>query len=108
MGGTRNGGEETSLAVLNRYFLTQGMVLAGAGVYAYSGASVWSQNHHDEGVMEDEQNAMSLQVSARRMATMAKIIQTGIANMPDLQPCQIAGFRDEENRQEHLALWWKK
>jgi len=109
VGGTRNGGEETSLAVMNRYFLTQGMVLAGAGVYAYSGASIWGHNHHDDSVMtEDETNRMVIEVSARRMATMAKIIKTGIENLPDLLPCQIAGFRDEENRAAHVKAFFAK
>ena len=109
VGGSRNGGEETALAVMNRYFLTQGMVVAGAGVYAYSGASVWGHNHHDETVItEDENNRMALSAAARRTAVMAKIIKTGIENMPELRGCQIAGFLDEEDRKEYLDAFWKK
>ena len=109
VGGSRNGGEETALSVMNRYFLTQGMTLAGPGVYAYGGASVWSHNHHDESVVtQEEQNRMVLSVTARRMAVMAKIIQAGVQALPELQPCQIAGFLDEEDRQAYLSAFWKK
>ena len=109
VGGSRNGGEETTLAVMNRYFLTQGMVIAGAGVYAYSGASVWGHNHHDESVItDDENNRMVLSAAARRMAIMAKIIKTGIENMPELMGCQIAGFLDEEDRNRFRELFFRK
>lgn len=109
VGGSRNGGVETTLATLNRYFLSLGMVVAGAGVYAYSGASVWSRDHHDEtAITMDENNRMNLECAARRAAIMSKIIKTGIEAMPELEGCQIAGFLDEEDKKHFLDAFWKR
>lgn len=109
VGGCRNGGEETTLAVINRYFLTQGMVVAGAGVYAYSGASVWSNDRHDDRVItEDERNRMVITAAVRRMAITARLIKTGIEATPELQGLNIAGFIDEEERAAYLDAFWNR
>ena len=108
VGGARNGGEETSLAVMNRFLLTLGMTVPGPGVYAYSGAGVWSRNRNDESILEDTHNRMALQVTARRMAVLAKVIQTGLGQMPELEGCQLAGFLDQADRQKQLEIFWKK
>ena len=108
VGGSRNGGEETTLSVLNRYILALGMNLAGPGVYAYSGASVWSRNHHDSRVTEeDEHNRMVLSCTARRAVVLAKLIKAGLEAQPELSGCRTAGFLDEEDRRRFMEAFWR-
>ncbi len=104
--GARNGGGETALDVVNRFFLSQGMNLAGAGVYAYNGGTVWSHNQTGEEGGRDETGLRTVAVAVRRAVAAAKVLRAGLAAEAGVSPVQLAGFLDEEDRREYLAAFW--
>jgi len=108
VGGARNGGQEMTLAVLNNFFLCQGMVVAGAGVFAYAGASVWSKDKLAAGVQEDEQGLSNIGMAARRAVIAAKLLKAGLAQHPDLTGSQLAGFLNDAHRDEVRAAFRNK
>ena len=86
VGGARNGGEETTLDALNRYFFAQGMCMAGAGVYAYNGGSIWSKDRLAKGASEDVVGLRTVGMAARRMAVTALLLKAGREALPELSP----------------------
>lgn len=104
VGGKRNGGEETAIDVLNRFFLSQGMCIAGGGVFSYNGAAVWSQNTAEAAEM-DEVGEKTLRISIRRAVVVARLLKSGRAQHPEMPGVEIAGFRDERERQMYTAAF---
>lgn len=45
VGGTRNGGQEMTIACIHNYFHTNGYVVTGGALGVYAGAAVWSQDN---------------------------------------------------------------
>ncbi len=105
IGGTRNGGEETTLDVLNRFFLSQGMCIAGGGVYTYNGGSLWSHGRMGDDVLEDDIGLKTIAVAVRRAVITAKLIKQGLTK-EDLLPVQLAGFKDQADRDEQVAAFF--
>ncbi len=44
-GGTRNGGQEMTIACIHNFYHTQGCVVTGGALGVYAGASVWTQDN---------------------------------------------------------------
>lgn len=44
-GGTRNGGQEMSIACMHNFFHTHGFIVTGGALGVYAGAAVWSQDN---------------------------------------------------------------
>jgi multimeric flavodoxin WrbA len=106
VGGTRNGGEETTLDILNRFFLSTGMCLSGGGVFAYNGASIWSGHGQGEG-QSDEAGAKTLAIAVRRAVLTARLIKRGLAGETLYTGVRLAGFSDEAERQRYLNAFWR-
>lgn len=104
--GARNGGIEETQGILNRALMSQGMCLAGGGVYSYSGGGIWSKDRKEEGVKADELGMRTVAMMARRVAITAKFLQAGIEAFPELSASQIAGFADDEDRDEMRRLFF--
>jgi multimeric flavodoxin WrbA len=45
VGGTRNGGQEMTIACMHNYYHTHGYVVTGGALGVYAGAAVWSQDN---------------------------------------------------------------
>ncbi len=45
VGGTRNGGQEMTIACIHNFFHTNGYVVTGGALGVYAGASIWSQDN---------------------------------------------------------------
>lgn len=74
VGGTRNGGQESTINAINNFFNTQGVTICGGGAGVYAGVSLWnpgdgSTEMHDETGME---NAVKM---GRKIAVMAKALE---------------------------------
>ncbi len=104
IGGRRNGGEETTLEVLNRFFLSQGMCLAGGGVFSYNGAAIWSQNSA-AGAQADEEGLKALRICVRRAVVTARLLKSGLEQNPQLSGVQLAGFASEADRDAYVAAF---
>lgn len=108
VGGARNGGEETTLDVINRFFISTGMNLAGGGVFSYVGGSIWSNDGMAKGTMQDTVGLKTVAVSVRRAVVLAKLIKYGLEAAPAMQPAQLAGFRDEEEALAYTSEFSKR
>ncbi|MDR2259024.1 MAG: flavodoxin family protein [Treponema sp.] len=106
VGGARNGGEETTLDALNRFFLSTGMCLAGGGVFTYNGASIWSGHGRGEG-RTDETGNKTLAIAVRRAVLTARFIKRGLAGETLYTGVALAGFSDEDERQRYLNAFWR-
>lgn len=74
VGGTRNGGQESTIQTINNFFNTQGMTVCPGGSGIYAGAALWSPGDGSQ-TMDDEigiENAKSL---GKKVAIMSKIMK---------------------------------
>ncbi|QGP91100.1 NADPH-dependent FMN reductase [Neomoorella glycerini] len=85
VGGTRNGGQETTLNVLLGFYYTHGILVASGGLGIYHGAAIWSQDRRAEGAQEDLLGLTNAQTIARRVAEAALMIKQGL-EPPTLAP----------------------
>lgn len=76
VGGTRNGGQETTVNVIHGFFHTQGVTIVNGGMGTYSGGMVWSRDKGAEGSKEDEIGMESCRTIGRRVAEVAKKISS--------------------------------
>ena len=96
VGGTRHGGQETTLESINNFFLCNGMVVVSGGIFAYNGGSVWSNDKKQEGAKEDEIGLNTARVIGRRVAVTAKLLKAGLANLAScIETAHLAGFKDQ-------------
>jgi multimeric flavodoxin WrbA len=97
VGGTRHGGQETTLESINNFFLCNGMVVVSGGIFAYNGGSIWSNDRKEAGAKEDELGLETAKVIGRRVAVTAMLLKAGLANLPmHIEPAQMAGLKDQE------------
>ncbi len=75
VGGTRNGGQETTINVIHGWFHTQGVTIVNGGMGTYSGGMIWSRDRHAEGAAEDEIGMENCKIIARRLAEVAKSLE---------------------------------
>lgn len=94
VGGTRHGGQETALGVLNNAILSFGMNCVSAGVLAYNGASLWNQ-----GESSDETGKECISHLARRAYWSAKQLRGEVDGVPGYL---LAGFSSQEQRDDRM------
>ncbi|HHU31282.1 MAG TPA: flavodoxin family protein [Clostridia bacterium] len=101
VGGTRHGGQETTLAAINNYFLCTGMVNVSGGIFAYNGGAVWSQNRKEEGANDDAVGMGTVRVLGRRVAYVAKLLKAGAECFgQSIDPSLLTGVLPEEDTEE--------
>lgn len=103
IGGTRHGGQETTLESINNFFFCNGMTVVSGGIFAYNGGSVWSNDKKEEGAKEDEVGLSTARVVGRRVAVTAKILKTGLINLSNsIETAQLAGLRDQQELEDKV------
>ncbi|HAJ33854.1 MAG TPA: flavodoxin family protein [Candidatus Atribacteria bacterium] len=97
VGGTRNGGQETTLESLNNFFFCTGMIVVSGGIFAYNGAAVWSNDKKEQGAKEDNEGMDSVRILGRRVALIAKILKVGLASLTEpIEGAILAGFPNQK------------
>jgi len=76
VGGTRNGGQESTITQIHGFYHTKGITVVNGGLGAYSGGCVWSHDGGSEGVISDEENLRNLKAIGRRIAKAATAINS--------------------------------
>lgn len=74
VGGTRNGGQESTLNAINNFYITNGIIPAGGGSGAYAGACVWSKDQGKKGVDADDIGIKYCRQVGHRVAVVAKLL----------------------------------
>lgn len=75
IGGTRNGGQEMTVNILNNYLLTRGLIIVGGEIGSYHGGKIWSKDSPEEAL----QDTIGLETAygvARRVIEIALLHQT--------------------------------
>lgn len=81
VGGTRNGGQESTLNAIANACWTRGIIYLGNEPGNYSGAMVWSKDNGAEGVVEDKTGFDSLINAGERIGKLTKIFVEGKKNI---------------------------
>lgn len=106
VGGRRNGGQETALEAINNFFLCQGMVVAGGGVFAYNGGTVWSNDMGQEGAKNDSVGMDTVKVMGRRVAVIAKVLKANSELIgQEISKGQRVGFSSDEELIEQFSAF---
>lgn len=74
VGGTRNGGQEFTMAAIQNFFLTQGITLCSGGSGMYSGPMLWNPGDGSTD-MDDEAGMELARLLGRKTAVMARIMK---------------------------------
>lgn len=74
VGGTRNGGQESTIHAIHNFFHTQGILVCGGGSGIYSGASLWNPGD-GSGTMEDEMGIENAKSLGTKIAYLAKALK---------------------------------
>lgn len=77
VGGTRNGGQETTLSILAHAMIARGLIFVGNEPGSYSGGMVWSKDIGSAGVEEDTRGIQTLHSIGRRLAEVACMVIAG-------------------------------
>jgi multimeric flavodoxin WrbA len=75
VGGTRNGGQETTIQIIHGFFHTSGLAIINGGLGTYGGAAVWSQDKMAQGAEEDLKGMENARNIGRRIAKAAAAIK---------------------------------
>lgn len=109
VGGARNGGQETTLASLNNFFLCKGMIVVSGGVFAYNGAAVWSNDKKEQGAKEDKVGIDSVRIIGRRVGIIAKILKIGLANLEEVtEEAILAGFSNQNELEGKIKKFYNR
>lgn len=73
VGGTRNGGQESTIAAIQGFYHTQGITICGGGVGIYGGASLWNPGD-GSGTMDDPEGMEKARAIGRRVARLASLL----------------------------------
>lgn len=84
VGGTRHGGQETTLAAINNFYFQLGVKPVSGGPYAYNGAAIWSKDKKEEGAREDTIGVNTARVVGMRVAEAATAMKAGSERNPDM------------------------
>jgi multimeric flavodoxin WrbA len=79
-GGTRHGGQETAADVINNFYLSRGILVAGGGG-AYNGGTIWSKDELKDGALLDQVGMDTVETIARRLVEAAKMLYYGANNL---------------------------
>lgn len=74
VGGTRNGGQEFTMAAIQNFFLTQGITLCSGGSGMYSGPMLWNPGDGST-EMNDETGMELVGLLGKKVAVMARIMK---------------------------------
>lgn len=74
VGGTRHGGQESTIHSIHNFYHTQGILVCGGGSGIYSGASLWNPGD-GSGTMEDEQGMENARALGAKIAMLAQILK---------------------------------
>jgi multimeric flavodoxin WrbA len=77
VGGTRNGGQESTIAAIHGFYHTQGIIPVNGAMGVYSGASVWSQDRGAEGAKDDLTGMENCRRIGLATAKLARTIRLG-------------------------------
>lgn len=79
VGGTRNGGQESTIQAIHGFYHTQGMPIVNGGLGIYGGVSVWSRDRMAAGAAEDEQAMSNARFLGRKLAITAAALRSARA-----------------------------
>lgn len=85
IGGTRHGGQETTVAMINNFFLANEIVVTGGPAGNYCGACVWSKDKLPKD-FDDPIGVEKVLGIGRRVAEVAKIMKAGREIVGDARP----------------------
>jgi len=85
LGGTRHGGQETTVAMINNFFLTNEILVTGGPSGNYCGACVWTQDKLPK-EFDDPIGIERVKGLGRRVAEVAKVIKAGREIVGDDRP----------------------
>jgi len=74
VGGTRNGGQETTIAAIQGFYHTQGVNIVNGGIGMYAGVSVWSRDQGAKGAEEDEKGMENCRKLGKKLAETAILV----------------------------------
>ena len=74
VGGTRNGGQESTMSSITNFFLTQGMTVCTGGSGMYSGPMLWNPGDGSTPI-DDPDGFKNCEILGRKMAKMARIMK---------------------------------
>lgn len=80
VGGTRNGGQETTVSAILNFYNTQGMTICNGGSGIYGGACLWNPGDGST-EMNDELGMENATALGKKVAIMAKIMKN--ADIPE-------------------------
>lgn len=70
VGGTRHGGQETTINSIHGFFYTHGIHVIG-GAETYNGGTVWSKDNLKEGAQSDEEGMSTVRAIGQRLGVAA-------------------------------------
>ncbi len=85
IGGTRHGGQETTVAMINNFFLVNEILPTGGPAGNYCGACVWSSDKLPK-EFDDPIGVERVKGVGRRVAEVAKILKAGREIVGDSRP----------------------
>lgn len=77
LGGTRHGGQETCVAMINNFYLINEILVTGGPSGCYTGATVWTRDLGEKGAIEDEVGMATVRAVGKRVAEVATILKYG-------------------------------
>lgn len=78
VGGTRNGGQEMTIADIHNLFMTRAMNVVSNETGGYTGAKVWSKDQGADGAYADIDGLESAEKLARKLAETSLIYKMGL------------------------------
>ena len=100
VGGTRHGGQETTLAAINNYFLCTGMVNVSGGILPIM-VELFGHKIEEEGANDDAVGMGTVRVLGRRVAYVAKLLKAGAECFgQSIDPSLLTGVLPEEDTEE--------
>jgi multimeric flavodoxin WrbA len=85
VGGTRHGGQETAIGMINNFYLINEMLVASGPSGTYAGASVWSKDKLP-GEFDDPLGVERVRGVGKRVAEVAKLVKAGRTLVKDERP----------------------
>ncbi|HHU32035.1 MAG: flavodoxin family protein [Zhaonellaceae bacterium] len=76
VGGTRNGGQELTVDIINNYLLTRGLAVVGGEIGQYHGGKIWSKDSKEE-ALNDNIGMDTAYGVVGRVIEMARLIEKG-------------------------------
>ncbi len=75
VGGTRNGGQESTINCILNFYHTLGVTVVNGGMGCYGGAAIWSQDKKAQGAKEDLIGIKNARLMGEKVAEIAKVMK---------------------------------